>query len=280
MTHVPIRTMLASARAGRYAVAAINVVDVVTMDGVLAGAASVCAPVIVQTAARTAQTWGPDVLVAAFTRLAERHPTPAAIQLDHCADEDLIGACLAAGWDGVLFDGSRLDPAANRDATIRLRDRAHGHGASIEAELESIRGSELGVATGVGAARPIEDSIDFVARTGIDCFAPYIGNVHGRAVEPAPIDIERARLIAAALEVPLALHGGTGIEPPVLDALIAAGCAKVNFSTQLREACDAALRDALRDSNDDPIVPLAAMREAATQVARDCAAAVGSVGRG
>ena len=189
-------------------------------------------------------------------------------------------ACLEAGWGGVLFDGSALPPAENAAQTRQVVLEAHARGAAVEGELEAIRGHEREVATGTGLLAPIERSVSFAASTGIDCFAPSIGNVHGRTGAPPRLDIGRARAISVATGLPLALHGGTGIDEPSLRDLIAAGCAKVNVSTALREACMSAARERLAGPEDDPTVILEAMRAAAGQSAREVMVMLGSAGRG
>ena len=276
---VGFRELLVDAQREGYAVAAINVIDVITMDGVLRAAAEQRAPVIVQAAARTARQWGPDVLAAAFARLCARYQARAILGLDHCSDTDLVGACLEAGFGTVLFDGSALPVVENIAATRQVVATAHARGAGVEGELESIRGTEVGVATGTGPLAPIEVSVDFIRQTGVDCFAPSIGNVHGR-VDPAPrIDVVRAAEIALQGGRPLALHGGTGIDHANLRALIGAGVAKVNVSTALREAALGAMRETLPDRGDDPAPVLEAMRAAAGATARDVIASLGSAGR-
>lgn len=276
---VAFRELLVDAQRNGYAIAAINVVDVATMDGVLRAAAELRSPVIVQAAARTARQWGPDVLAAAFARLCARYEALAVIGLDHCSDHELVGACLEAGFGTVLFDGSALPVEDNVAATRRVVAIAHARGAGVEGELESIRGTEAGVATGTGPLAPIEASVDFIRQTGVDCFAPSVGNVHGR-VHPAPrIDVARAADIALRGDVPLALHGGTGIDDSTLQALIRAGVAKVNVSTALREACLSAMRETLPGAGDDPAPVLEAMRAAAKTTGSDVIASLGSAGR-
>ena len=186
------------------------------MDGVIRAAAEAQAPVIVQTAAVTARTWGPATLAAAFRTLAERTSVTAILQLDHCDDPALIDACLAAGWDAVLFDGAGLEPdGITLRETRAIVARAHAAGGAVEGELESIAGNEPGASAGRRAPATFEENLRFIEATGIDCFAPSIGNVHGRATVPVVLDVDRVRQLApAATKVPLALHGGTGIRTP------------------------------------------------------------------
>jgi fructose-bisphosphate aldolase class II len=279
--HDPLGVLLGAARAGGYAVPAINVVDVTSMDGVILAAVEQRSPVIVQTAAATARIWGPSVLAAAFTALVARAPVDAILQLDHCSDLILIDACLEAGWNAVLFDGSALARADNVKATMYVVHAAHAGGASVEGELEAIRGHEAGVAGGRGPTASLDENLAFIEATGIDCFAPSIGNIHGRTEAPPDLDIDLVGRLTAASPVPLALHGGTGIPTEILHAAIGAGCSKVNVSTALREACRAAIRSALAadPASDDPVPVLTAVREAARATAAGTMRLLGSAGR-
>jgi fructose-bisphosphate aldolase class II len=251
------------------------------MDGVLRAAVGARSPVIVQTAAKTARTWGPSVLASTFRTLATPLSVPALLQLDHTSERSLVDACLDAGWNAVLFDGSALPPDENIERTREVVLRAHAQGAAVEGELVSIRGHEEGVATLAEGAPSTDlgDDLAFIEATGIDCFAPSIGNVHGRTVSPPVIDVDRARSLAAATRTPLALHGGTGIPTEVVRALIAAGCVKVNVSTALREAATAAIRELLPDVGDDPLPLLVAMRDASSAVAATTFEMLGSADR-
>jgi len=283
MTSITLKlpVLLAAARAGSYAVPAFNVIDVATMDGVLRAAVEADSPVIVQTAAVTARTWGPTALAAAFMTLRAELGATAILQLDHCDQRLLIDACLDAGWDAVLFDGASLDLAENLHQTRAVVARAHERGAAVEGEFESIGGFEPDASDRRRGPASLDVNLRFIEATGIDCFAPSIGNVHGRAVAPVVLDIDRLRRLTAASPVPLALHGGTGIADAIMRELIEAGCCKVNVSTSIREASAAALRDppAAAARRVDPLMSLVAMRDAATAVAQEVMTKVGSVGR-
>lgn len=275
-----VPAMLANAQAGGYAVAAVNIIDIVTMDGVMHGAALERSPVIVQATPRTARLWGPAVIAAAYERLADRHGALSALGLDHCQDLDLVDDCLAAGWHAILFDGSALPVDENIAMTRSVVELARRHGASVEGELEAIRGQEDGLGSG-GAVilGPPEDSVDFVMATDVDCFAPSIGNVHGRTSTVPTLDMERARWIAERVGVPLALHGGTGIDHATVRELISLGVAKINVSTALREACGQAIRATLDVAGDDVTMVLEAVRDAASQTTREVVRLVGSGGK-
>jgi Fructose-bisphosphate aldolase class-II len=149
-----VRGLLGAAREGGYAVPALNILDVATIDGVLRAAADARSPVIVQTAAVTARTWGPSTLDAAFRTLRDRHGATAILQLDHCDDRAHIDACLEAGYDAVLFDGVGLPPARNRRVPREVVDRAHAEGAQVEGSSNPSAGSNPARrAPGEGAPR-------------------------------------------------------------------------------------------------------------------------------
>lgn len=234
MTVVP--EILAAARSGRYAVGAFNVFDVESMASVLEAAANAGSPVVVQTSAIVARRLGPRLIAAMFREMGTRSPVPVVLQLDHCSDLGLISACFEAKWDAVLFDGSMFDPADNARLTADVVREAHRCGVAVEGELESIGGSEAGVDAVIRPRCTVPQMLEYIESTGIDAFAPSIGNVHGRTAGPLHLDIDRVSELAAATAVPLVLHGGTGIRDRELGSLIDAGIAKVNVSTDLRDA--------------------------------------------
>jgi fructose-bisphosphate aldolase class II len=234
MTVVP--EMLAAARSGRYAVGAFNVFDIESMASVLEAAANAGSPVVVQTSAIVARRLGPRLIAAMFRAIVSGSAVQVGLQLDHCSDLGLISACFEAKWDAVLFDGSMLDPAENARLTADVVREAHRCGVAVEAELESIGGSEAGVDAAIRPPCTVQEMLEYIESTGIDAFAPSIGNVHGRTTRAISLDVDLVSQLAVATSVPLVLHGGTGIQDRVLASLIDAGIAKVNVSTDLREA--------------------------------------------
>jgi len=276
-----LREILEAARAGGYAVPALNVVDLASMTAVVRAAGDCRSPIIVQAAARVARWYGPATLAGAFGALAASTPVPMVLGLDHCADVEFVMSCLDAGWGTVLFDGSGLPIEENERQTRLIVERAHIRDAAVEGELEAIQGVEDGATSGKAFFLPVSSSAEFVAGTGIDCFAPSIGNVHGRTANAPELDLARAAAIAAAVPVPLALHGGTGIAGTQLHTLMGMGFAKLNVSTALREAYLGGVRDRLASDPDldDPVVLLMAAEAAVAAAVADVMRACGSAGR-
>jgi ketose-bisphosphate aldolase len=240
----PTREILDHALDGGYGVAAINIVNDLTLEAVLAAATQAQAPVIVQTSVKTVRAIGMRVLYTMFREMARDVPVPVALHLDHCPDRALISACLEQGWDSVLFDGSRLGVAENRAMCVGIVAEAHALGRAVEGEIEPIQGVEDGIGTDEAShAQSLEVALDFIRGTGIDCFAPAIGNAHGMYRSTPTLDAERVSAIVAQERIPIALHGGSGLTPEQFRDLIARGCAKVNISTALKIRYTDANRD-------------------------------------
>jgi len=141
------KQILDRAFAERYGVAAINVVNELTMEAVLAAAEELRAPVILQTSVKTVKQIGLDVLWAMWVELTRPISVPVALHLDHCPDRAVISACLARGWNSVLFDASKLSVEENRRQCIEVVAEARRFGADVEGEIEGFKRTEEMTAT-------------------------------------------------------------------------------------------------------------------------------------
>jgi ketose-bisphosphate aldolase len=234
---VPLKEIVDRAFADRYGVAAINVVNDLTLEAVLAAAVDQRSPVIVQTSVKTVRSIGADVLMAMWRSMTAGIEVPVTLHLDHCPDREVISACLAKGWNSVLFDASALPVAENQRQTLEVVAEAHAAGAHVEGEIEAITGVEDGHGSAeAGVRQSLDVSLEFIRTTGVDVFAPAIGNAHGFYAAAPALDGQRVTDIVAATGVPVALHGGSGMTDAQFADLIARGCAKVNISTALKVA--------------------------------------------
>jgi fructose-bisphosphate aldolase class II len=251
-------------------VAAINVVDDLTLEAVLAAATELDAPLIVQTSVKTVKSLGAEPFSAMWRARADSVPVPVTLHLDHCPDRSWITTCLEAGWNSVLFDGSELDVAENTRQTIEVVAEADRHGAQVEGEIESVVGVEDGIGSEHGGeVHPVDVSAAFIAATGVYSFAPAIGTAHGLYKAEPRLMPERVTELVAQHPIPMVLHGGTGLTEAQFDDLIARGCAKVNISTALKIAFVDAHREYL-DANPgkhDPPSLLRHVREAVKDMA-------------
>jgi len=235
MPVVPMQQILKHAFDNRYGVGAFNIVDGITMDGVLTAAAETRSPVIVQVSVKTVKVMGAKLIRLMFHEMAGRVSVPATLHLDHCPDRAVIDECLAAGWNSVLFDGSKLSYEENMAQTKSVVEAAHAYGAAVEGELEAVQGVEDGVGDEYGGPIvALDKAVAFIRETKIDSFAPAIGTAHGLYKGTPKINFKRVEEILAEEPVPLVVHGGTGLSEETFRRLIKSGAPKVNISTQLK----------------------------------------------
>jgi len=281
---VSLKEILDRAFAQRYGVAAINVVNDLTLEAVLAAAVEQRSPVIIQTSVKTVRSIGAGLLFAMWRELTAGIEVPVSLHLDHCPDREVISSCLRKGWNSVLFDGSRLPVEENLRQTIEVVAEARSYGAHVEGEIEAITGVEDGIGSDEEAKRQsLPVALDFIRKTGIDVFAPAIGNAHGVYRAEPRLDAQRVSDIVAAEHIPIALHGGTGMTDAQFSDLIERGCAKVNISTALKIAYMksnlAFLRGAEERDTWDPPSLFTAVRAAVKDMAAEHMSRFGSVGK-
>lgn len=276
------KTMVAEAMQSGYAVPAINIVNQLTMEAVLAAAQELRSPMIVQTSVKTVRSIGLPILKAMWDTTSATVDVPVALHLDHCPDREVISACLAAGWDSVLFDAHELSVEENERQCIEVVTEARRHGADVEGEIEGITGVEDGIGSDdAGPIQTLDVAVGFIERTGVDIFAPAIGNAHGMYAARPRLDHQRISDLVEATGIPMALHGGTGLSPDQFSDLIARGCAKVNVSTALKIAFMEANRAYLTEHPDaaDPPALFAHVREAVMEMTRTHIRLFGAEGR-
>ena len=284
MPVVSMKEMLDRALSEHYGVPAFNIINDLSIEAVLEAAVAERSPVILQTSVKTVRMYGRDQLFGIFSALVAGIDVPVALHLDHCPERSVISDCLAGGWNSVLFDAHELDVAENLRQTTEVVAEAHSYGAHVEGEIEGIQGVEDGVGSdNASVQQSLEVAVDFIKRTGVDCFAPAIGNAHGQYTAAPVLDHQRVSDLVAATGVPMALHGGTGLAPEQFQDLISRGCAKVNISTALKESYMKAslefLVEAEKKNKWDPPSLFTAQSAAVSRMAREHMQIFGSSGR-
>jgi ketose-bisphosphate aldolase len=233
---VPLKDIVDPAFTARYGVPAINIFNDLSMEAVLAAAEDANSPVILQTSVKTVRSIGSRVLFDIWTSLTRGIEVPVTLHLDHCPDREVVTECLKAGWNSVLFDASNLAVEENQRQTIEVVAEARQYGAQVEGEIEAITGVEDDHGSdSVAPQQSLATALEFIDATGIDVFAPSIGNAHGSYKAAPVLDVQRVTEIVEARNIPIALHGGSGLSREQFADLIARGCAKVNISTALKE---------------------------------------------
>lgn len=170
--------------------------------------------------------------------LAEKMTTPVVLHLDHGQSVEQVVQALCAGFTSVMIDGSKLSLADNIAVTKQVVQIADAAGASVEAELGAILGAEDNIAH--DDSKPflvrVQDVMDFTAAVQVDALAVGIGNAHGLYKGRPNLDFQRLREVEAATDVPLVLHGGSGIPGDMIQTAIEIGIRKINVATEIRMA--------------------------------------------
>jgi ketose-bisphosphate aldolase len=227
--------MLGDARRRGTAVGAFTCYDAESAAGVLSAAAG--RPVVLLVSAGLVTGPGGDLLAAALRAMAERVAAPVCLELDHAHEIDAIRAGCELGFGAVMADGSHLSRDANVELVLAARAIAEPLGIAVEAEIGLVTGDEeVAVPADSGALTDPAEAERFARDAGPDCLAVAIGNVHGVYRGLPRLDLARLRRIAARVDMPLALHGGSGLPEAEVRGAVAAGIAKVNVNTELRQA--------------------------------------------
>lgn len=236
--------LLRAAREGGYALGAFNVYNLEGARAVVAAAEAARSPALLQLLPGAIRHGGPS-LVALCLAAAREAAVPMAVHLDHSASPDEVRSALDAGIPSIMADGSERPYAENVDFTRDMAALAHGRGAAVEAELGRLTGTEDGMAVADVEAKMTDpaQAADFVARTGIDALAVCVGNAHGRYRGEPRLDFDRLAAIRKAVQVPLVLHGASGLPAAAVGRAIELGVCKFNVNTEVREAYVGALRE-------------------------------------
>ena len=237
MPYVNTLDLVTAAKGRGYAVPAINIVDPLTIKAVVEAADSVGSPVILQTSVKTVKSAGAGVLHFAAKDAAENASVGVSLHLDHGPDREVISLAIRQGWSSVLFDASDRDLEQARKETAEVVAEAHAAGVTVESEIENIIGVEDGVGSDESRhSYTVEQLVEVAKETGTDLMAPQLGTAHGMYSAQPVLLPERVRQILALCDIPVVLHGGTGLSNAEFDEFIAAGVTKINISTALKHA--------------------------------------------
>ncbi|WP_099361211.1 class II fructose-bisphosphate aldolase [Fredinandcohnia onubensis] len=230
--------ILKEARENGYAIVAFNVHTLEMLQAVVEAAEEVKSPLILQTTVGTVKHLGVDFIASAAKAAAANATVPIALHLDHCQDFDLIVKCMAAGYTSVMIDASMYSFDENVRRTRQVVEVASALGVNIEAELGKVGGVEDDIVVEEADALLADPSEckAFVKLTNVSTLAPAIGTAHGIYKGEPNIDFNRIKEIANLVDVPLVLHGGSGIPHEQVEKCISLGMAKMNVATEIKNA--------------------------------------------
>ncbi len=279
--------MLNKAKAGHYAVGQFNINNLEWTKSILQTAQELNSPVILGVSEGAGKYMcGYKTIVGMVNGMIEEMgiTVPVALHLDH-GSYDHCYKCIEAGFSSVMFDGSHYSIEENVEKTKELVAAAHAKGISIEAEVGSIGGEEDGVVGAGECADPAECKA--IADLGVDMLAAGIGNIHGKYPENwAGLSFETLDAVQQKTgDMPLVLHGGTGIPEDMIKKAISLGVAKINVNTECQLAFAAATRKYVEAGKDlegkgfDPRKLLAPGAEAIKATVKEKMELFGSVGK-
>ncbi|WP_208587753.1 class II fructose-bisphosphate aldolase [Gracilibacillus suaedae] len=283
MTLVSSTPMLQEARKSGYGIVAFNIHSFDMLYSVVEAAAEIDAPVIIQTTVGTVKNLGPDNIVKTASAASEKYDIPIALHLDHCTDLEVIIQCIRAGYTSVMMDASMYPFEENVRLTNQVMDIAKHIDINVEAELGKVGGVEDNI---VVSAKDAEKAVptecrEFINRTGVPTLAPAIGTAHGIYNGDPDIDFRRIEEIANLVEEPLVLHGGSAIPEDDVKQCISLGMAKMNVSTELKNAYSEAIKEHFSEMPDslDPRKYLTKAKNIAKELAKNKMVLVGSAGK-
>lgn len=233
--YTTLKEVLKEANDLNMAIGAFNTHNLEMLPAIIQAAVNQKTPVIIQTSCGTANYVGHRNLVAVCKSMAEEYGIDVVLHLDHAKDYNEIRKAIDAGYSSVMFDGSSLPLKENILGTKRVVEYARKHGVSVEAELGTVGGTEDGIAVSQDEVRYTDptDAVEFVKQTGIDALAVAIGTNHGQYKSKTEISFEQLEKIRDAVDIPLVIHGGTGVKEEDVQRVIDLGIRKFNVGTEL-----------------------------------------------
>lgn len=265
MSLVPMSAILNKAKDEGYAVGGFNMNNLEFLQAIISACEEERSPVIVQTSEGALRYIGIEYASALVKTAAEITDVPVALHLDHGHSFEQIMQCVRHGFSSVMIDGSRLPFEENIALVQKVVEAAHAVGVSVEAELGRIGGTEDNVSVDEREASftDPDEAEEFVERTGVDALAIAIGTAHGVYKGKPELDFERLKAIKARLDIPLVLHGASGVPEEDVQRAVSLGINKVNINTDFMQAFTAKTREVLEDpSIYDPRKILGPSREA------------------
>lgn len=234
--------------ARKVGLAAFNVVLLDHAEAFVDAAENTGLPLVLQLSQNAVKYHGGSLrpLGRALIELAAASTVPVSVHLDHAESTDLCREAVELGFTSIMYDGSKLPDAQNRETTAEITAFAHEHGVSVEAELGEV-GGKNGVHDPSARTNP-EDAAQFVADTGVDLLAVAVGSSHAMATREAVLDNQLIAAIHELVPVPLVLHGSSGVPDEGMVAAIQAGMTKINVSTHLNVVFTQGVRQILDEN--------------------------------
>lgn len=243
---VTLNDVLLKAKKEKYAVGLFNTVNLEMAKGVIAAAEQIKSPVIIGTAEALLPYASLDELAYFIIPMAKKASVPVVVNFDHGLTANKVNEAMNLGFSSIMYDCSTLSYEDNCSEVARMVKIAHSKGISVEAEIGHVGANENGSAEGDAADNIYtspDEAVDFMKRTNVDALAIAIGTAHGAYKSVPKLDFDRLKTISGMVDVPLVLHGGSGLSELDFKKAIQNGISKVNIFTDINCASAIAAYD-------------------------------------
>ena len=247
MPLVTSKEMLLDAQKGNYAVGAFNAENMEMVKAIIQAAEELKAPVMIQTTPSTVKYGTLETFFGIVSAEAAKATVPVCLHLDHGSSFELAMQAIKAGYTSVMIDGSHEDFEGNVAISKKVADVANALNIPVEAELGKVGGKEDDLEADADTNTDPQEAKEFVERTGITSLAVAIGTAHGFYAGTPVLDKERVSEIRKLVDVPLVLHGASGLSEEDVRECVERGMCKVNFATELRAAYTDAVKKLLEE---------------------------------
>lgn len=255
---VSLNELLTTARKQKKAVGAFNGTTFESIRAIIQAAEEMNSPVILQHAQVHDHIIALEDIGPVMIDFARRAKVPVAVHLDHGSTLERVVQAIRAGFSSVMYDASGKDFETNIAETAQIVKIAHSAGVQVEAELGHVFTSKIVVGEGTADGdkdyedldsiyTDPEDARQFVERTGVDCLAVAFGTTHGVYLTEPRLDLDRVLRIQQAANIPLVMHGGSGVSDADYRVAIENGICKINYYTYMNMAGGEALKRAIQE---------------------------------
>ena len=256
---VNLENILSIAEEEKIGIGAFNCTSLEMLMAIINAAEELKSPVIIQFAQAHQQFIPIEVMAPIMLEFAKKATIPVSVHLDHGESVEFCKKAIDMGFTSVMFDGSALSYEENVEKTKEIVEYAHKNGCSVEAELGSIYGSEIG-AMEPSANRDMtpdeaythpEQAKDFVEKSGVDALAVAFGTSHGVYLQKPVLDLGRIKLIKEQVDIPLVMHGGSGLSVEEYQTCVRNGIRKINYYTYMAIEGGKAIAEAIKANGNE-----------------------------
>ncbi|HLR21605.1 MAG TPA: class II fructose-1,6-bisphosphate aldolase [Tissierellaceae bacterium] len=277
------KELLLDAQKNKYAVGAFNINNMEIMQAIIGAAEELDSPAIIQASQGGLKYAGVEYIAELGKLAGDKSHVPVALHLDHGTDFKQITQCIRNGFTSVMIDASQYPLEENIERTKKIVEIAHAVGISVEAELGKIGGTEDDIIVNEREATftDPEEAKMFVEETGIDSLAIAVGTAHGVYRGEPKLDFDRIKAIRELVDIPLVLHGSSGVAEESLKKAISLGICKINIDTDIRASFAKAVGNFVNENPEeiDPRKILGPAREDMKETIKEKIKIFGSAGR-